>query len=67
MSATLEDIRNYGYVLTPSRYVGAAHQEDDSESFAEKMQLHEQQAEAARLDEAIAANLQELGFWDPKP
>jgi len=67
-SATLEEIRKHGHVLTPGRYVGAPPQEDDGEPFDEKMQrlvkeLREQQAEAARLDEAIARNLRELGFW----
>ncbi|HXK42956.1 MAG TPA: class I SAM-dependent DNA methyltransferase [Anaerolineae bacterium] len=67
-SATLEEIRHHGYVLTPGRYVGAEKQEDDGEPFEEKMhrlvaQLREQQAEAAKLDAAIAANLKELGFW----
>ncbi len=66
-SATLEEVRKHGYVLTPGRYVGAAPQEDDGEPFEEKMrrlvaELREQQAEAARLDAAIAANLKELGF-----
>jgi len=65
-SATLEEIRKHGYVLTPGRYVGAEAQEDDDEPFEEKMQrlvaqLREQQAEAARLDAAIARNLEELG------
>ena len=67
-SATLEEIRKHGYVLTPGRYVGAETAEDDGEPFEEKMkrlvaQLREQQAEAQRLDAAIARNLQELGFW----
>jgi type I restriction enzyme M protein len=66
-SATLEDIRKHGHVLTPGRYVGAEAQEDDGEPFEEKMQrltatLREQQAEAAKLDAAIAANLKELGY-----
>ncbi|NPV82705.1 MAG: SAM-dependent DNA methyltransferase [Candidatus Aminicenantes bacterium] len=66
-SATLEEIRKHGYVLTPGRYVGAEKKEDDGEPFAEKMQrlvaqLREQQAEAAKLDAAIAANLKNLGF-----
>jgi type I restriction enzyme M protein len=66
-SATLDEIRNYGHVLTPGRYVGAEAQEDDGEPFEEKMQwltatLREQQAEAAKLDAAIAANLKELGY-----
>jgi type I restriction enzyme M protein len=66
-SATLEDIRKHGHVLTPGRYVGAAKQEEDDEPFDQKMrrlvaQLREQQAEAAKLDAAIAANLKELGY-----
>jgi type I restriction enzyme M protein len=66
-SATLEEIRKHGYVLTPGRYVGAEAAEDDGERFEEKMkrlvtQLREQQAEAAKLDAAIAANLKELGY-----
>ncbi|MBI5639597.1 MAG: hypothetical protein HZA17_04140 [Nitrospirae bacterium] len=42
--------------------------EDDGEPFEEKMKrlamtLREQQAEAAKLDTAIADNLKELGFY----
>jgi len=66
-SATLDDIRKHGHVLTPGRYVGAAEQEDDGEPFAEKMarlsaQWRAQRDEAARLDAAIEANLRALGF-----
>jgi type I restriction enzyme M protein len=66
-SATIEEIRKQGYVLTPGRYVGSAPQEEDDEPFEEKMQrlvaqLREQQAEAQRLDEAIWKNLKELGY-----
>jgi type I restriction enzyme M protein len=66
-SATLEEVRKHGHVLTPGRYVGAAAQEDDGEAFDEKMKrltatLREQQAEAVKLDAAIAANLKELGY-----
>jgi type I restriction enzyme M protein len=65
--ATLDDIRKHGHVLTPGRYVGAEVVEDDGEPFDEKMKrlvatLREQQKEAARLDAAIAANLEELGY-----
>ena len=54
-SASLEEIRKHGHVLTPGRYVGAEPQEDDGEPFEEKMarlsaQWREQQAEAQRLD-----------------
>lgn len=67
-SATLEEVRKHGHVLTPGRYVGAEAQQDDGEPFDEKMKrlvatLREQQAEAVKLDDAIAANLKELGFW----
>ena len=63
----LEEIRKHGHVLTPGRYVGAEAVEDDGEPFEDKMKrlaktLQEQQAEAAKLDAAIAANLKELGF-----
>ena len=54
-------------MLTPGRYVGAPPADDDGEPFAEKMtrlvaELREQQGEGARLDAAIARNLEELGF-----
>ena len=65
-SATLEEIRKHGHVLTPGRYVGAEAQEDDGEPFEEKMQrlvaqLQAQTAQAHELDEAIAWNLKEPG------
>ena len=66
-SASLEDIRKHGHVLTPGRYVGAAAQEDDGEPFEEKMLRlsalwREQRTQAAELDVAIEANLKHLGF-----
>jgi len=66
-SASLDEIRKHGHVLTPGRYVGAEKQEDDGEPFAEKMarlaaQWREQRIEAARLDAAIEANLEGLGY-----
>ena len=68
-SASMEDIRKHGHVLTPGRYVGAAEQEDDGEPFEEKMlrlsaQWREQRAAAAKLDAAIEANLKELGYGE---
>jgi type I restriction enzyme M protein len=64
-SATLEDIRAHGHVLTPGRYVGAEEAQDDGEPFAEKMKrltgtLEEQFAESAKLEKAIRANLKSL-------
>lgn len=66
-SATLEDIREHGHVLTPGRYVGAEAQEDDGEPFEAKMRqltatLAEQLKEATTLEKAIRRNLAELGF-----
>ena len=66
-SATLDEIKQHGYVLTPGRYVGAAPQEEDGEPFVDKMarlaaQWREQQAEAQKLDAEIEANLRKLGF-----
>ena len=65
-SATLDEVRKHGHVLTPGRYVGAEEREDDGEPFADKMarlaaQWREQQAEAATLDAAIEENLRRLG------
>ncbi len=66
-AAKLDDIRKHGHVLTPGRYVGAEAAEEDVEPFSEKMKqlaatLCQQQAEAAKLDAAIAVNLKELGY-----
>ena len=68
-SASMDDIRKHGHVLTPGRYVGAAEQEDGGEPFEEKIlrlstQWREQRAAAAKLDAAIEANLKELGYGE---
>ncbi|RSC37646.1 SAM-dependent DNA methyltransferase [Agrobacterium sp. FDAARGOS_525] len=57
-SATLEEVRSHGHVLTPGRYVGAADAEDDGISFAEKFDglretLLAQFAEGRALEEQI--------------
>jgi type I restriction enzyme M protein len=66
-SASLDEVRKHGHVLTPGRYVGAEAQEDDGEPFEEKMRrltetLRAHQAEAAKLDAAITASMKELGY-----
>jgi len=66
-SATLEEVRDNDYLLMPSRYVGVAMQEELKEPFEEKMrrliaQLHEQEAESARLFSAIAKELKVRGY-----
>ena len=66
-SASLEEVRKHGHVLTPGRYVGVEATEDDGEPFEEKMtrltaQWREESAEARRLDAEIEKNLASLGF-----
>ncbi len=66
-SAPLDEVRRHGHVLTPGRYVGAPPRQEEGEPFEDRMQrlvaqLREQQAEGAKLDAAIAANLEKLGF-----
>ena len=66
-SATLEEIKKHGHVLAPGRYVGLAPQAEDGEPFEEKMarltvEWGKQQAETTKLDAAITANLERLGF-----
>ncbi len=66
-SATLKEIADQGYVLTPGRYVGAEEMADDGEPFEEKMErltkeLEAQFAEGARLETEIRENLGGAGF-----
>ncbi len=66
-SATVEEIRQHGHVLTPGRYAGAVEVEEEDELFQEKMkrltaQLEEQFAGGARLERAIRENLEGLGY-----
>ena len=66
-SATIEEIRQHGYVLTPGRYVGVEEQEDDGVPFEKKMAeltatLCEQFNEARRLEAEIKKNLEVLGY-----
>ena len=66
-SATTDEVKEHGHVLTPGRYVGAAEIEDDGVPFDEKMvelsaTLYEQFAEADRLEATIRKNLEVLGY-----
>ena len=68
-SATLDDIRHHGHILTPGRYVGAAEVEDDGEPFEEKMarliaELRQQTEQSEKLDKLIWANLEALGYGE---
>ena len=68
-SATLDDIKSHGYVLTPGRYVGAEEVEDDGIPFEEKMstlsaELYAQFAKADQLEAVIRKNLEALGYGE---
>lgn len=61
-SATLEDVRKHGHVLTPGRYVGAEDVEDDGVPFAERFAaltatLEDQFNESDRLTALIREKL----------
>ena len=66
-SATLDEIKQHDFVLTPGRYVGATDEEDDGEFFADKMarltaQLKEQFEQSEKLEGEIKKNLVGLGY-----
>ncbi len=65
--ATIEEIKENNYVLTPGRYVGVEEQEDDGIPFEEKMktitlELKEQFEESHKLEEEIRRNLEAIGY-----
>ncbi|ETD90854.1 type I restriction-modification system subunit M [Rhodobacter capsulatus] len=65
-SASLEEIRSHGHVLTPGRYVGAEAAEEDETPFTERFaalqeQLEAQFAEAEELTAIIRARLSGVG------
>jgi len=66
-SATIEEIRKNGYVLTPGRYVGVKEEEDDGVPFEEKMEkltgeLKGYFKESQKLEKEIENNLKEIDF-----
>ena len=66
-SATIEEIREHEYVLTPGRYVGIEEEEDDGIPFEEKMEnltseLSELFAKSRRLEEEVRKNLGGIGY-----
>lgn len=63
--ATLDEIKEHDFVLTPGRYVGSEEVEEDDEAFAEKMErltaeLNEQFAKSHELEAKIKANLEKI-------
>ena len=66
-AATLEEIEQKGFSLTPGAYVGVAPAEDDGVDFHDRMteihkELLELQAESDRLMETISKNWKEMGL-----
>jgi type I restriction enzyme M protein len=66
-SANIEDIEKHGFVLTPGRYVGITHQEDDGISYEEKIEelqatLKAQIEKEAELNEKIKVQLAKVGI-----
>ena len=65
--ATLEEIKEKNYTLTPGAYVGVAPTEDDGVDFHERMtEIHKEllslQEESNRLMETISRNWEEMGL-----
>lgn len=66
-AATIGEIEEKGWSLTPGAYVGVAPVEDDGIDFAERMtEIHKEllalQAESNSLMETISKNMEELGI-----
>ena len=66
-SASIEEIRAHGHVLTPGRYVGAEDVEEDDEAFEDKMPrlaaaLRERFAKRAALEKKVNKNLEGMGY-----
>jgi type I restriction enzyme M protein len=66
-SASLDEIRRNGWILTPGRFVGAEEEADEDEPFEEKMEqftseLAKQMNEGAVLEAEIKKNLKNVGY-----
>lgn len=66
-SADLGDMEKHGFVLTPGRYVGITHQEDDGISYEEKIEelqntLAAQIAKESELNDKIREQLKKVGI-----
>ena len=66
-SATIDEIKNNDYVLTPGRYVGVEDNNKDDILFEEKMknitlELSTQFEESHKFEEEIKKNLKEIGY-----
>ena len=66
-SATLDEIQEHEYILTPGRYVGIEERDEDDEPFDQKMnrltdKLAEQFLKSKSLEEDIKENLKDIGY-----
>lgn len=66
-SATIEEVREHEYVLTPGRYVGLGEVMEDNEPFEDKMtrltiELAEQFANSRTLEDEIRQMLRGIGY-----
>jgi len=66
-SASLDEVRKNGWILTPGRYVGTEVEEEDDEAFDEKMkrltsELKQLMEQGQKLDEEIKKNLESIGY-----
>lgn len=66
-SANIEEVEKNDYVLTPGRYVGFEVEEEDIQTYEEKMikltkELNEQTKQSKELDQKIKENLKKVGF-----
>ncbi|MDO4976681.1 MAG: class I SAM-dependent DNA methyltransferase [Eubacteriales bacterium] len=66
-AATIDEIAEQDYILTPGRYVGIAEQEDDGEPFEEKMtrltsELSDLFKDSHKLEEEIRQKLATIGY-----
>lgn len=66
-SASIEEVKNNEYILTPGRYVGIEDVEDDGVTFEEKMsalvkELEELFEESRNLEDDIKKNLGGIGY-----
>ncbi len=66
-AAKIEEVEKSGFVLAPGRYVGSDYEEEDDETFEDKMKeltsdLSEQFKESKVLEERIKKNLKDIGF-----